>query len=90
MKIVNGAHRRDELNARVAVLQPGRATLWRSVRTASSYLSANDPRVLVGLGSEPDVREVQVYWLDGTVESWTELPLNEYTTLYKGEGNSIE
>ena len=36
LKIVNGAHRRDELNARVAVLQPGRATLWRSVRTASS------------------------------------------------------
>lgn len=25
--------------------------VWRSVRTAASYCSSNDPRILVGLGS---------------------------------------
>jgi hypothetical protein len=43
----------EVVGARVAILRRGQAPLWRRVRTAASYLAANDPRVLVGLGGDP-------------------------------------
>ena len=44
--------------------------LRRRVRTDGSYLSANDPRVLVGLGAVNAVEAVRVRWPDGTVEEF--------------------
>jgi hypothetical protein len=44
---------RDALGARVGLVRAGKPTLWRWVRSNSSYLSASDPRVLFGLGDSP-------------------------------------
>ena len=41
---------RDMLGARVEVRQREGPSLWRRARSDGSYASANDPRVLVGLG----------------------------------------
>jgi len=51
------------------------------VRTDGSYLSANDPRVLVGLGAALQVKLVRVRWMDGTVEEFKDLTIDKYTTL---------
>ena len=42
--------KRDLLGARVEVTRKGAPSLWRRAATDGSYASANDPRVLVGLG----------------------------------------
>ena len=56
-------------DARVTVAL-GDRMVTRSVRVASSYCAANDPRVHFGLGSQDEVREVRVRWQDGHRESF--------------------
>ena len=61
-------------------------TLRRRARADGSYASANDPRVLVGLGDTPKIEKVRVEWPDGNAEAWTDVPVDRYTTLREGEG----
>jgi hypothetical protein len=75
---------RDMLGARVAVLRDGQPTRWRRARADGSYASANDSRVLVGLGSSTEVPRVRVVWPDGRVEEWSNVPIDRYTTLVEG------
>jgi hypothetical protein len=51
------------------------------VRTDGSYLSTNDPRVLVGLGVATRVQTVRVRWPDGTMEEFKDVAVDKYTTL---------
>ena len=62
----------------------GENVLRRRVRTDGSYLSGNDPRVLVGLGTATSVKTVKVIWPSGTVEEWKDLAVDQYTTLKEG------
>ncbi len=73
---------RDMVGARVVVtLADGRA-IWRRSRADGSYASANDPRVLVGLGdSAQPVVKVKVVWPDGTSEEFSSVAVDKYTTL---------
>ena len=45
---------RDMLGARVEIVRADAPTLWRRARADGSYASANDPRVLVGLGASAE------------------------------------
>jgi hypothetical protein len=78
---------RDLLGARVQVTITKDQTIWRRARTDGSYLSANDPRVLVGLGASRIVESVRIVWPDGNVEAWKNLAVDRYTTLTQGGGN---
>jgi hypothetical protein len=75
-----GKNGRDVLGAQVDVVTAN-GVLRRRVRTDGSYLSANDPRVLVGLGAASQVKLVRVRWMDGTVEEFKDLTIDKYTTL---------
>ncbi len=77
---------RDMVGARVAVIRSTGSTLWRRARADGSYASANDPRVLVGLGSSAESPTVRVTWPSGMIEEWTDLPVDRYTTLTEGTG----
>ena len=74
------------LGARAEVLRPGARSAWRRARADGSYASANDPRVLVGLADSADVRTVRVRWPAGKTEAWTQVPVDQYTTLLEGKG----
>jgi hypothetical protein len=78
---------RDQIGAWVGVHRKGRSTQWRRVRTDGGYASANDPRILVGLADRTAVDRVEVRWPDGTVEQWTGVAVDRYTTLPKGRGS---
>ena len=69
--------------ARVAVIRPG-STLWRRSRADGSYASANDPRLLVGLGDRADRPTVRVTWPGGATEEWRDVPIDGWTTLQQG------
>ena len=79
-------HWRDMLGARVEVIRKNAPTLWRRARSDGSYASANDPRVLVGLGDGTDAPTVRVHWPDGRVEEWPAVGIDTWTVLRQGEG----
>jgi enediyne biosynthesis protein E4 len=79
-----GKNGRDMLGTRVEIVIAKGNVLWRRARTDGSYLTANDPRVLVGLGSTSRVEAVRVHWPDGSVEEWKEMPVDRYTILKQG------
>jgi hypothetical protein len=81
-----GAPVRDLVGARVGVVRPDGRTIWRRARADGSYGSSNDPRVLVGLGSSSGALRVRVTWPDGRSEEWSDVPVDRYTTLKRGEG----
>jgi hypothetical protein len=83
---VVGRHGRDALGARVGVTRSDGTMLWRRVGTDGSYASANDPRVLVGLGRASSPPEVSVQWPDGHTERWSGVAVDRWTTLVEGTG----
>jgi hypothetical protein len=84
LRLLSG--KRDAYGARVEVRRAGAPVIWRRVRADGSYLSANDPRVLVGLGKQAKVDALLVHWPDRIVESFDVPPLERYTTLVEGSG----
>jgi hypothetical protein len=72
---------RDMLGTQVDIVVSKNNVLRRRVRTDGSYLSANDPRVLVGLGSATRIETARVRWPDGTVEEFKDLAVDKYTTV---------
>jgi enediyne biosynthesis protein E4 len=79
-----GHYDRNALGARVGVVLDNGTTLWRRARSDGSYASANDPRVVVGLGPSAHVSSVRVTWPDGKTETWTAVPIDRYTILREG------
>ena len=86
LRLVGAETPRDLVGARVAVVRPDGTTLWRRARADGSFASANDPRVLVGLGDSARGSLVRVVWPSGAVEEWTDVPADRYTTLTEGGG----
>ena len=86
LRLVDPALKRDAVGARVEVLRSQGAPLLRHARADGSYASANDPRVLVGLGALTSPVDVRVHWPDGASETFADVPLTRYTTLSKGSG----
>ena len=89
LRLVGGTTtRRDMLGARVGVVLADGSTRWRRVRSDGSYASANDPRVIVGLGEATEVRRVQVRWPSGETEEWPDPAVDAWTTFAEGTGRT--
>jgi hypothetical protein len=86
VRLVSGDPARDALGARAALLWDGRPGLWRRVRADGSYSSAQDPRLLFGLGERKPPGGLRVWWPDGVVEDFPAPPARRYTTLRHGDG----
>jgi hypothetical protein len=81
VKLVGTKSNRQGVGARViAADERGRKTIC-DVTTASSYLSANDPRVLIGLGAATSVRSIEVRWPSGQVQHIANPPVDRYNTI---------
>ena len=72
------------LGARVEVIRRDGSVIWRRARSDGSYASANDPRVLVGLGTSTEQPRVRVQWPNGRVDEWPDVPVDRWTTLKEG------
>ena len=84
LRLVGGTPGRDMAGARVAVTRADGRTIWRRARADGSYASANDPRVLVGLGDSAQPPSVRVVWPDGRTGEWKGVAVDRYTTLTQG------
>ena len=77
------------LGARVGVFRNQGPPLWRRARADGSYASANDPRVLVGLGAAATVSRIRVVWPSGKAEDWTSIAVDRWITLKEGSGAQV-
>jgi hypothetical protein len=86
VRVVGGTAPGDMLGARVAIVRRDGSTFWRRARSDGSYASANDPRVLVGLGRSADPVRIRVQWPNGHAEEFTGAAIDRWTTLKEGQG----
>jgi hypothetical protein len=73
------------LNARVKVTAPDLVQTC-AVLSGGSYLSQNDLRIHVGLGSSKRVDKVEIFWPAGTTEVLTGLTADHIYDVKEGEG----
>ena len=81
--------KRDALGAVAVLRREGERTLWRRARSDGSYLSANDPRVLFGLGKSARPGTLEVRWPDGRRERFRNLGVDRYVTVQQGQGERL-
>jgi hypothetical protein len=83
VKLVGKGHR-DIVGSTVVAVSGGRK-LTRFAKGGGSYLSANDPRILFGLGTADKVTRVTVRWSWGKEQTWENLTPGAYWELRESE-----
>ena len=53
---------------------------------ATSYLSNNDPRLHIGMGSKKLIEKLEISWSDGKKEIYKNINCNRYITILEGTG----
>ena len=78
------------IGARVALLNGGKKSKWRRTRRDGSYASANDPRIIIGLGDDDSEQDLFVLWPDGRRGSFTGLAVGRYHRIEYGMGKPVD
>src|SRR5215213_9194805 len=81
LTLVGSKSNRSGIGARVTVIDSSGKKQIFDANTAGSYLSSNDPRILVGLGSATAVRTVEIKWPSGTVQTMNEPQVDRYVVV---------
>ncbi len=78
LSLIGSKSNRNGIGARITVTDnSGRKQIF-DAQTAGSYLSSNDPRILVGLGQASGVRWIEVKWPSGKVQNVTDPQIDRY------------
>ena len=79
----------DAVGARISY-QAGDLKQSRCKVGGGSYLSAHDPRVVLGCGNHEKIDFLEITWPlpSGKTERFTNLPIDRYITITEGEGKS--
>jgi hypothetical protein len=87
LRLLDAKGKRDMVGARVDVVRANGPVLRRRARSDGSYASANDPRVLVGLGdSAVPIDAIRIQWPDGSRDEWRGVAIDRWHVLKRGEG----
>jgi hypothetical protein len=88
LKLVGTRSNIDAIGARITY-QSGDLKRQRTKVGGGSYLSAHDPRMVLGLGKRPTMDWLEVSWPQpgGTTQRFTGLPVDRYITLIEGQKN---
>jgi hypothetical protein len=81
ISLVGSKSNRQGLGARLVVSDTGDRKQTFDVSTAGSYLSASDPRVLVGIGSAAGVTTIEVRWPSGRKQTISKPAIDRYMTI---------
>jgi hypothetical protein len=87
IRLVGTRSNRSAIGARVRVVTEESSQV-HEVRGGGSYLSQNDLRVHVGLGTASRADRIEVRWPNGLVEDWMDVGTNRVLTLKEGTGTA--
>src|SRR5262249_32756903 len=86
LALVGTRSNRDGIGAHVETVSSAGVTQHHSATTSSSYLSASDKRVLVGLGDADRARLVTIRWPSGAVQRLEDVRADQQLTVREPEG----
>ncbi|PKP39283.1 MAG: CRTAC1 family protein [Bacteroidetes bacterium HGW-Bacteroidetes-15] len=73
------------IGAKVTVTAGGKKQVFVN-QWATSYLSNNDQRIHIGLGSQKQIDQLEINWSDGKKEVYKNIASNRYLTILQGKG----
>jgi len=76
---------RDGTGAKLQ-LRAGTLVSYDQAMGGLSYCSAQDPRILFGLGPQAKIDVLEVLWPSGEQQTLRDLPINQYITVEEGKG----
>lgn len=85
LRLVGAKSNRDGVGTRVLVTDSGGRREIFDVSTAGSYLSANDARIIAGLGTVTGVRSVEIHWPSGRVQTLSNPMIDRYLTINEAD-----
>jgi hypothetical protein len=83
--LVGTRSNRDAIGTRVEV-ETGDRTIVRQVKSGVSILSANDPRLLIGVGPAAEIPRLTVRWPSGAVSVWERVATDRTHEIVEPEG----
>ncbi len=86
---LQGVKHEDLVGTRVQLTTPDNATQSRFAKGGGSFASSPDRRMVFGIGTQSKVVKLTVAWPDGTIQEFTDVPLDKYHTLKRGEKNLL-
>jgi hypothetical protein len=88
ISLVGSRSNRSGIGARVVVtVANGRKQVF-DVSTGGSYLSANDPRLIAGLGQATGVKSIEVRWPSSKVQMIKNPAFQKYLTVNEADGEN--
>jgi hypothetical protein len=78
LSLTGSRSNRSGIGARIIVTDSAGKKQIFDTNTSGSYLSSNDPRVVVGLGTTSSVPKVEVRWPSGIIQTIVEPRLDRY------------
>ncbi len=84
LQLVGDESNRDGIGARVTVVS-GDIQQYTQKRSASGYLSQNDPRLYFGLGSNKMAESIEVIWPSGKVQKLENIKSGQFLTIKESE-----
>ncbi len=87
VKLVGTTCNRDAVGARLTWTAGG-VKHSRAKNGGGSYLSAHDPREVLGTGTAAQLDSLEIHWPlpSGKIERFTDLPVDRYITIVEGKG----
>ena len=83
IRLVGVKSNRDAFGTRVSVIDnSGRRQIF-DLSSAGSYLSANDSRIVAGLGAVDGIRSVEIRWPSGRVQTVENPDIDRYVTIHE-------
>ncbi|MHC4219104.1 MAG: CRTAC1 family protein [Planctomycetota bacterium] len=89
LRLVGTDSNRSAIGALVRIAGAGEGTRMRRVHADGSYCSANDLRVVFGLGDDHGDQDVIVTWPSGLTETYRGLPAGRLSELREGSGEAM-
>ena len=81
LQLIN-QHGAPAINATIR-FQLGDTMIRREMRTSGGYVSAHDPTLHIGLGTELNISGVEITWSDGTKQMIPDVQAGETVTIHK-------
>lgn len=85
VKLVGSRSNRDGIGARLRLVSQSGYQQFAFASAGGSYLSASDPRVHFGLGSERSARLLEISWPSGTVQRLEKVDADQVLTVGEPE-----
>lgn len=75
----------DGWGAVVKVYLRDNKIITRELEPLNGHGAQGEDRILIGLGEKPEIRQIQIYWPSGIIQTLPALPLNHYHKITESE-----